>query len=482
MIKNFFKDSAVYTIGTALTRGIAIIMVPIYTRLLSTSDYGTIDLFTVIASFINVTIALEINQGFGRHYAESASESDRIEYSSTAFWFIIAVYTVFFALVFLFAAPLNHMIIGQEASASLFRIAMFSTFAGSIFIFLQNQLRWYLKSRHFATTGIVFTFVSYSITVILMTIFGMKAEGVFMGLLAGYIVAGLLSYYYSHTNYRFSFNYKKLKQMLAFSVPLVPASVGTVILLYIDRFAIKNLMTLSDVGIFGVSYRFAAIISLVLSGFQTALAPLIYQNYRDANTPPELARIFRYFLALVLSAIFGLSIFAREVLIIFTTPSYYGASAVIPMISIAALFLSMNIFAPGLQIAKKTSIIAVINIAAAVINTALNFMLIPHLGIIGAGLATLISAVLSFSSYMYFSQKFFRVPHTWGKIFQVFIFVIIFTIVAFMFDNYSRISPGIIALKAAILTAAIVFLFQRLVGFGNIKNIYTVIIKSKTRS
>lgn len=477
MIKNFFKDSAVYTLGTALTRGIAIIMVPVYTRLLSPSDYGIIDLFTIIGNLINITVALEINQGFGRHYAETDSPEERFDYSSTALWFVIGAYSVFFASVLLLAEPLNRLLIGQGTSPELFRIAMFSTFAGSIFLFLQNQLRWYLKSKLFAITGVVFTLVSYGSTILLMTTFGMKSEGVFLGLILGYISAGLFSYYHSHSNYKFRFDFRKLRQMISFSAPLVPASVGTVVLLYIDRFAIKGLMTLSDVGVFGVSYRFAAIISLVLTGFQTALAPLLYQNYKNEETPREIERIFRYFLSLVLSLIFGLSIFAKEVLVVFTTPPYYGASGIIPLISLAALFLSMNIFAPGLSIAKKTRIIAGINISAAVLNTVLNYSLIPLWGISGASMATLVSALLSFGAYMYFSQQNYPIPYKWGRLVLILVFIAIFTVVSLALDKYPAVDIYIIAVKSLVLLASIAFLFQVLVGYKNIRNIYSVLAK-----
>ncbi|MDP3684826.1 MAG: oligosaccharide flippase family protein, partial [Ignavibacteria bacterium] len=279
MIQRFFKDSAVYTIGNILTRGMAIFMLPIYTRLLSPSDYGVIDMILIIGSLINVTIALEINQGFGRYYSETDSIKEQDEYSSTSLWFVLFAYSFFLVFSMLFSNWLNDNLIGSNYPVTIFQIALISIWGNGIFLFLQNQLRWYLFSKEYTIVGIVYTFVSYSITIVLMLVYKMGAVAVFWGLLSGNVAAAILSWYYAKGKYKLVFVWEKLQIMLNFSIPLIPASVGTIALLYIDRIAIKNLMSLSDVGIFGIAYRFSAIVSLVLSGFQTAMAPLIYKNY-----------------------------------------------------------------------------------------------------------------------------------------------------------------------------------------------------------
>ncbi len=421
MIRRFFKDSAIYTFGTIVTRGIQIIMVPIYTRLLTPSDYGIMDMLMVVASFANVTVALEIGQGFARYYSDATELKDKIEYSSTTFWFVVLMYSIFLFISFAFARNLNSIIVGKSSNLVIFQIAMIAIWGGGIFNFLRNQLKWYLKSKYFAISSIIYTAIAYSITIVLMVIFHLGVIGVFWGMVVGYIAGNLASWYFSKSNYKLTFNFSKFKEMLHFSLPLVPSSVGSILLLYIDRIAIKDLMKLSDVGIFGVGYRFAAIISIVLAGFQTALVPLIYQNYKKSETPNEIAKIFYYFLIIVLGFILLLSLFSHELLVIFATPAYYEAAKIIPIISFSTLFLSLYIFTVGLSLAKKTKLIAAINILAAILNTALNFSLIPLFGIIGASISTLISGIVLFVLNMYFSQKYFYVPYNWYKIISVFL-------------------------------------------------------------
>lgn len=465
MIKKFFKDSAVYSFGTVITRGIQIVMVPIYTRLLTPSDYGIMDMLMVVAGFANVAVALEIGQGFSRFYSDATTEVDKMEYSSTSLWFVLATYSLFLVVALLFAGDFNSVIISSRSSVLIFQIAMISIWGSGVFTYLRNQLRWYLKPKYFALSSIIYTFVAYSTTIVLMVVFHFRVLGVFWGMIAGYGAGNLASWYFSKSNYRFTFNFAKLKEMLHYSIPLVPGSIGTVLFLYIDRIAIKDLMSLSDVGIFGIAYRFAAIVSLVLAGFQTALIPLIYQNYKKSETPGEIVRIFNYFLIIVLAFVLALSLFSHEALVIFTTPSYYPAGRIIPIISFATLFMSLYIFTVGLAIAKKTKIIATINIIGAVLNTGLNFSLIPVLGIAGASLSTLISGMILFIVNMYFSQKYFFVPYKWLNITAAFLVSMGVIPLAIFLETITALSFLVmVAIKLVILGLAVWIIIRLLIG------------------
>ena len=168
----------------------------------------------------------------------------------------------------------------------------------------------------------------------------------------------------------------------------MPSAIAVFVAIYIDRLAIKSLLDMQSVGLYAIGYRVAAIVSLLLFGFQSALTPLVFNDLDNSNTPNEIARIFRFFLALVLPLLVFIILFSKELLEFITTPAYFKAYSVIPLLGAATLLSNMYIFAPGLFIAKKTSHIAGINIFTATLNICLNFLLIPHLGINGAALAT----------------------------------------------------------------------------------------------
>lgn len=416
MFRQFFKDSVIYGFSSILTRGVILLLLPLYTRVLSPVDYGIIDVILVLTNLINLTIALEISQGLARYFPEVKSKSERIGYASTALWFTVAVYTLFAALALPSATTLSYWILDSPEYRSIFQISVFAIWSNGIFYLTQNQLRWELKPKLYATTSIISTFVLTGTSVILVLGIDLGVIGVIYGQFAGSITGAALALFFTRESYNLIFDWNKWKQMVRFSLPLVPSSLGVFVSLYIDRIIIKEFMSLRDLGIFGVGYRIASIVSIVMVGFQGALTPLIYTYHHDPRTPQELARIFRYFVAIALLIFVTVSIFTQELLILFTNPEYYAAGSVLPLLTLAILLSTMYIFAPGLSITKKTGMIAAINILGALLNTALNLLLVPVFGLHGGATATCLSASVVFSLYMLFSQKNYSVPHSWGRL------------------------------------------------------------------
>ena len=102
MIKFFFNSYLTYNIGNVLTLSLALCLLPIYSRYLSPEEFGIVDIFLVISTFVNLTLALEISQGLGRFYQETKKQKDKKEYVSTAFWFTIFIYLLFLIFCFFF--------------------------------------------------------------------------------------------------------------------------------------------------------------------------------------------------------------------------------------------------------------------------------------------------------------------------------------------------------------------------------------------
>lgn len=416
MVKRFFKDSAIYGFGKFLSYGIGFFLIPIYTRAFPPAEFGVVDLLNTVARLALLTIALEIAQAVIRFLADAKSQEEKVAYSSTALWFSVVVYGVFVVIGWLGADSFSRFVLAEDGQQDVFRVALLMIWASGIFNLLQNQLRWQSKSTRYTLVSILDTVISLGLTIIFITLLKSGIIGVFWGQTIGLVVGGALAYWFSRHDFALIFDWTKLREMLKFSLPLVPSGVAVFVYLYIDRITINALMSISDVGIFGVGYRIASIVSLLMFGFQISMMPLIYQHYREPATPRNLARIFRYFVAGALLMVIGLSLFARELLTLLTTPAYYGAWMVIPLLVPATVLSGMAMFAPGLSIAKRTGMIALINITGAILNTLLNLLLIPYFGIEGAALATLMTTASVFGLFLYFSQKTYPVPHAWRQL------------------------------------------------------------------
>ena len=416
MIRQFFKESLIYAGSSALARGISFVLVPFYTRVFSPADFGMIDILAVVGGLVNVVIVVEITQGVARFFTAAQSQRDRVGYAATALWFTLAVYSAFFVAAAIFSAQLSAWILESEQQQPVFLVAIASMWAGGIYYLLQSQLRWQLQPRRYAIVSIFSTLVTTAGSVVL--VFGLEfgVSGVFWGSFAGSIAGGTLAYYYCHVNLGSVFDPVKLRRMLAFTLPLAISSVAAVATTYADRVIIKELMGLDDLGLYGIAQRFASLMGLVLIGFQGSLTPLVTKYQLEPDTPLQLARIFRYFLALALPLNLALCIYARELVILLTAPPYHAAYTLIPLLATSSLLAGMYVFAPGLWLAKKTGFTMKINLFTALLNIALVVCLVPAMGLAGAAMGTLLSAIVAFSLYMFFNQKYYPIPVKWGRI------------------------------------------------------------------
>ena len=425
MLKSFFENSLIYTLGHVLTSGIAIFLLPIYTRYLSPAEYGVIDLFIVIAAIVNLTIALEISQGIARYYQEAKNEKEKTEYTSSAFWFTVLSYLLFLFLCLIFSETFTFWLLGDINKKNVFLLAVFAIVTHGVYYFTQGQLKWQIQPKDSVKTSLVNVIIVAGITIYLLVMQELKVESIFIGQIVGNIISSLVAILYAKKSYSFTFCADKFKKMVSYSMPLVLSGIGVFIAVYIDRIAIKDLLGLGELGIYGVAYRFASVAFLVMFGFQKSLAPLVFKHYKEKNTPSNISNIFNVFAILALLVVSGTIVFSKELVVLFTIEAYYGSASLIPTLTMAVFFSNMYIFAPGIAIAKKTKLILMITTSSAILNAILNYTLIPVFGLSGATYATLISAVSTFLLYIILSQKYYLIPYQAKLILFTFIIVLI---------------------------------------------------------
>lgn len=417
MLRRFLRDSVIYSASATRSRGVAILLVPLYTRFLQPAEYGALDLLMVFATVANYLVALEISQGLARVYAEAKTPGDKQAYVSSALWFAATAYALFVAVALPFAAPIAGWLLDSRSWQGAAQAMILAVGANGVFFLLQDLLRWQLQPLRHALVSLTYTLVSTAVGAGMVVYADAGVPGILYGQCAG-AAAGLAAAWAggAAAHWRLTFGLAHWREMLSYSAPQVLSSIAGYFALYFDRVLIKEFMTLDDVGIYGIGARFAAIVSLLMMGFQSALVPLVFQHHAAPETPAQLARVFRYFLALALPALLLLCGFSRELVWLFTTPQYYGAAAVVPLLAAAVLLANMYIFTLGVFIARRTSIVLAINLAAVLINVAGSYLLIPAFGMLGAAAATLLSGLSAFLLYVYCNRQFYPIPFEWGRI------------------------------------------------------------------
>lgn len=475
MLKAFIRDSAIYAIPSIVSRGLAVILIPLYTRVLTPADFGSFDLLSAFAVLVNLTVALEVSQGVARYYSDEKDAERRVVYASSAFWFTIFCYATFLSTALFFSKELSYLVMGREGMETAFQVGTIYIFINGVFYLIQNQFRWEFRSVHYAAVSLMVTVVTAVLAVILTYVVAWGLVGLLLGMAGGALTGCLYGLWHLRHSFRFRFQWARLKEMLIFSAPLIPSGVAVFVGQYIDRIMINQYLTLDDVGLFGIGFRVASFVGLVIVGFQGALTPLIYAHYRDPATPPHLARIFRIFVSFALLMFLAVSLFAKEILMVLTVPAYYDAASLVVFLVPAILLSSMYIFAPGTAIEKKTYLILWINVAGAVFNVFLNALLIPSFGIHGAAVAKLVSYSLVFGAYMWYSQKLYHVPHNWRLLAKATLLV---AVIAYWFPQIKLSFEMMLALKfTGLAIGVMVILVTGLVQLSELQRLKDIILK-----
>lgn len=415
MVVRFFRDGSVYVLAGLTSQGIMFLLFPFLAHIFEPREYGVLDLLGLLSTLALMLVSLEIAQGLAPYYADASAEDQR-RYASTALIFSVATFSAFAVLVVLLAEPLTRLVLGPDVDPTLMRLQVGATWTLGVVYLAQDLFRWQLRPRAFALASVGSVAAMTGSGAILIFGFGMRVEGALLGQVIGAAAGLAIVTAQSRGTFTWHFDVARCRRMLAFSLPLVPSSVGVFLNGYADRLAIQAYRTLADVGIYGVAFRLSLISWLVLVGFQGALLPLVLSRHDLPQTPAELARIFRLFCALALGSTLVISVFADEVLRVLTKPAYYEAASLVPLVVPAAFLAGMWIFAPGMAIRKRSKPVALIAVFTGALNLGLSFALVSPLGVQGAAIATLVSSAIGFALIMRVSQRLWRAPHQWALI------------------------------------------------------------------
>ena len=411
MLKKFFKDSFLYTLATLFTKGLGFLMLPIYTHNLSQAEYGVFDYLVSIGAILSIIATVEITQGVMRYVSGNDLELKELSsYISTSIWFTLLLYSFVVLVCFTFSQEIALFLLNDSEKESLIKIASLYFCANSIVYLFNVIFRAQLKAKLAVIYSLISAVLVACFSLYALLVLKLGIEGVFYAQFFACLIIILLSMLKQFEYLAFTFDGLVLKKLISFSLPFVPSSLSVLVSVNADRLMIKEILDIESVAIYGVGARISSIVLMLLIGFQSALTPLIYTKYNEESTSKDIAKLFYIYLTLTIMSILFLSLFSESIVLLTAGKEYIASTTIIPLLALAAFTGSMYLFFPGLSIYKKTVIIAKINIFAALLNIPLNYILIKEFGIIGASLATFLSACIGWFLIMKESQKYYIIP------------------------------------------------------------------------
>ncbi|RIW12231.1 hypothetical protein D0X99_19300, partial [Algoriphagus lacus] len=349
----------------------------------------------------------EVTQAIARFLPSYRLSNSRINLVTTGLGVTLISYSLFLLFFFLFEPLVSTYVLLQELPENSYALVAFYVFLNGIFLFIQNNLRWTMQSLKFAYTSLIYTFLNLiSIGVFLFYLdFGLN--GVLISGIISTSISIVISFFFQREYYSGIFSLKYAQRILNFSIPLILSAVAVYFSLYLDRLIINKYLGLKELAVFGVAFRFAALVGLATTGFSSALTPLIYNDPYSKTTKESIGILFRHFSRASLIFLLFLTFFSSEILIFLTTPEYLEARVLIPVVTCSMIFSSVYVFFPGLTLAKETGKLALINILSSLVNLGLCLLLIGRFGVIGVAFSTLISSLFGLVVNIVYSNKYY---------------------------------------------------------------------------
>ena len=387
--KKLVENTAIIAIGNLSTKLITFILLPFYTTYLATNDYGTYDLFITIAIFLAPIITLLMEESMFRFLIDCKTEEEKKMIISITVSYIIKSFLVFLILYLIIILFIDIP----------YKIVYLLYVLSSIVVGLKNALtRGLGKIKLYSISN----FVSSLLIIVLNIIFIAKYNMGVFGLLASFVISNLvvsfivlwklnLKKYVSLNN----INKKKMKEMIKYSVPLVPNSLSWTIINLSDRIIVTFILGPSSNGIYSMAYKFPNLMDTFYGFFYTAWKESAARSLSDEDNAEFYNNVYnvlnKFLWAIVLLMITLLSIFFNVLI----KKDFALSYSYIPLLIIAMYFSNISGYYGGIFAAyKETKIMGITTIIGALFNVLINLLLIKYIGIWAAVLSTLVSTFI----------------------------------------------------------------------------------------
>jgi O-antigen/teichoic acid export membrane protein len=422
-LRRLATTGAAYTAASILSKLIAVALLPLYTRHLSRADYGYAEVLFAAVVTASIVVRLGLIEAVLRYYYREDEDPARVVGAtfSGLFWFA----TIGALIALPLAGPLAEALLDpkpghlQEAT-ELTRIAIGGLWVATLFEYLLTLFRLDERARAYFLTTIANVLGTIALTIVLVVGVGDGARGLLLGsyIVGAVFVLGLILEQRRRLTLRV--DPPLLKRLLRFGLPTMPAEVSLYLLNFVDRLIILRTLGAAEAGVYSVGVKFAQAVNVLVRGFQLAWPPLAYSIRNDDEARRTYATVITLFLAGCTWLVVGLWLLAQYLIRFFVAPKFFDAYEVVGLISAAvtlyALYMVMVVI---LGRTGRTEYNLPAALAALATNVALNLILVPPLGIVGAGLA-LVGSYLVVIALMYgFTQRLFPVPYEWGRLARV---------------------------------------------------------------
>ncbi len=406
-----FQKLLKYSIGGWAAALISFVSTPIISNLILPDEMGKSAFILLVYNFMLQIALLGIDQSYVREYY-STKESNRVELLKKSAVLPLMLSLLLAAAFILFRTSITHYLTGNDN-------VQVSILLGTITIVATVE-RFTTLSIRMAQNAILFSLIKIlnSITVFVITLLyalyiDASMLAIVYGNLGGLLISVILVIIIDGKVWITTPKVADIdvKLLIRYGLPFIPTFIIGWVFEAIDRVALKEYSTYSELGLYSAALRIVAILTMLQTTFSMFWTPVAYEAF-EKNTDEAKEMFSKIFQSL--SAIFflcGLFVIAiKEVIIQFFASTYYEAAFVVPfLIFIPLLYTLSEITVVGINFKKKTYLHVVISITCAIFCSAVVWHTVPLFGARGAALGIAVTYILFFYLRTYFSWKLFPV-------------------------------------------------------------------------
>lgn len=390
-----------FLICAFLQKGISFLTTPIFTRLLSTTEYGQYNIFNSWLGILTVIVSLNLCAGvYSRGLVKF--EDDRKAFASSLEGLSLTLILFWSILYFAFHTFWNEVFSLTTAQMTFMFLIIWAT---GVFGFWSMGQRVDFKYQKLVAVTLVMSLAKPILGIIFVRMATDKVTARIFGLALVEVLIGIILFWDQMRKGKTFFSTFYWKHALAFNIPLIPHYLSSTVLNSADRIMIGKMVSESAAGIYGLAYSVSLVMGLFSTALTQTLEPWLYKkiNEKQIESITKVAYPSLMFIAAVNILLIA---FAPEAIAIFAPSEYYDAIWIMPPVAMSAFFtFSYFLFAEFEFYYEKTKLVATATCAGAVLNILLNYIFIRIFGYYAAGYTTLFCYMVYAAFHFLFMRK-----------------------------------------------------------------------------
>lgn len=404
-MKRFFKDFMIYGLASILGKVAAVLLMPIYTNILTKEEYGAMALIIACKGIIDLLSNLNIHSGIARDYHEQGINRNQLV--STGVWSILGISSTILVIMFLTRKFWLTQVLGLDSIYIIpFTLMLFTIPAGSLLSYFAILTRFKRKPILYSIGTILQLFIQLTVSITGVVFLRLGILSIFAGTLCGELFGILYYSYINRSDIAFIFNKEYLKRALLFSIPTLPAILAGWIDSSLGQIIIGKYISTADLGVYSIALQLSSVFAFISIALNNVWLPYLYENYKKEGFLQEINKLYTALVLILTIIVVSVSLMSKEIVLLLSNSSYIDASKYFTLLCIPmSVYLLFPMATSGISISRDTKYISISYIVGSIINIAFLFVMIKNIGIYAVPIALGLSRIATYSILYYISKS-----------------------------------------------------------------------------